>query len=273
VHRNTLAARYNPLGLSYEGRFAYRYRLYDSKKLALNDNFLGIGLCPWLSPVYARFGPYVEFNPLTVLGFWAMVQWVQYFGLLNQVQGFESPAANFSDQALSAGGARKLAASGWEVTIGATLQLKVGPIVIRDQARAVRASLGLRDGDRIYYDQIYDVGVPNEGWFVINEADVLWQGLGDRLTAGLRYSLANPIYEAKHFAPGEPQEADNSTHRLGPLVSYAFRKKDGARIANGSVFLLAQWWLKHRFRTGADTPQGLPLIAVGVQISGDLLRR
>ena len=273
IHRNTFALRYNPLGLFYDGRFAYRYRLYQSDSKALRDNFLGIGVAPTVSPVFLRIGPYVEFNPLSMLGIWAMVQFVQYFGTFNLAQGFPGAQSNFSDTSVKANGANRVATNGYEVTIGANFQAKVSVIILRSQARLVYGSLKLKDGERIYYDQTYDVGAPNQGFMFTNDLDVLFQGLENKLVAGARYTATVPLYDpARHFDPNDPSgTADNSLHRLGPFVGYTFRIEDGAAFNTPTVFILVQWWLKHRFRTGLDTSQALPLMGIGFQMTGDFL--
>ncbi|MEN9798369.1 MAG: hypothetical protein RL653_2065 [Pseudomonadota bacterium] len=271
VHRSTVALRYNPLGLLYDGRFSYRFRLYESSSVALRDNFVGFGLAPTASPAFLKVGPYVEFNPLTVLGLWAAFQRAQYFGTFGLLQGFPSAASDFDDTTLRARADSRLPTSGWELTLGANLQLKAGPLVLRDMARAVYGAYALREGDRVYYDQFYDVGAPNNGWFVVNDVDVLWQGAEGKLLAGARWTWTQPLYGPEHFDPSGPSSADNAMHRVGPFLAYTFRSEDGARWNNPTAFLLLQWWVKHRFRTGADTPQALPLVGVGFQVSGDFL--
>jgi hypothetical protein len=273
VHKNTIALRYNPLGLLYDGRFSYRFRLYQNDSKALRDNFIGVGIAPTASPAFLRIGPFVEFNPLSVFGLWAAVQFVQYFGTFDLLQGFPGAQSNFSDTAIKQNTANRLATNGYEITLGATFQTKVSSLLIRSQARLVNGNLKLRDGDRIYYDQFYDVAVPNRGWFFTNDFDLLYQGLQNRLVAGARYTFTAPFYsQALHFDPSSGvQEADNSMHRVGPFVGYNFKIDDGARFNNPTIFILVQWWLKHRFRTGADTSAALPLMGVGFQFTGDFL--
>ncbi|MFO0594554.1 MAG: hypothetical protein U0228_04600 [Myxococcaceae bacterium] len=270
VHKNTLAVRYNPLGLIYDGRFSYRLRLYENEGRALRDNFIGVGVAPTASPAFVRIGPYVEFNPLTMFGVWAMVQFVQYFGSFDLLQGFPGAQSNFSDASIKLNRDNRLPANGWELTLGATFQAKVGPIVVRSMARLVNGHMKLRDGDRIYYDQFYDVGAPNDGWTFTNDLDVLYQGLENKLIAGARYTATVPLYDpTKHYDPNATeQSADNGLHRLGPLIGYNFKIEDGAKFNNPTVFILVQWWLKHRFRT--ETP-ALPLMGVGFQVTGDFL--
>lgn len=277
VHRNTLALRVNPLGLIYDARFSYRYRLYESESKALRDNFVGVGVAPSLSPAFLRVGPYLEVNPSTVFGVWAALQFSQYFGILNLAQSFDSANARFSDDEISDRGdlpaadpQRGYGTNGYEVLVGANLNLKVWMIVLRSQARAVYGSLKLRSGDAVYYDQFYDVLAPNQGWFVTNDLDVLWQAGDGSFVGGLRYTLTVPFYQARHLRPGEAAP-DNSMHRVGPFLAYTFKSQDGAGFNNPTVFLLAQWWLKHRYRTGQEVHAALPLIGVGFQMTGDLL--
>ncbi|MFZ5444272.1 MAG: hypothetical protein ACOZQL_30020 [Myxococcota bacterium] len=273
VHRNLLALRYNPLGLIYDARFAYRFRLYETESKALRDNFLGIGIAPTITPAFLRVGPYVEFNPLTVLGFWAAMQFVQYFGTFDLLQSFPGAQSNFSDSAIKANSANRQVTNGWDLLIGANLNLKVSFLVIRSQARLVFGNYRLREGDRVYYDQLYDAALPNGGWTFTNDFDLLYQGFENRLVAGARYTMTIPLYDpTRHFDPNATdQTADNGMHRVGPFVGWTFKSEDGARFNNPTVFLLVQWWLKHRFRTGADTPAALPLLGLGFQITGDFL--
>jgi hypothetical protein len=275
VHRNTLAVRYNPLGLLYDGRFMYRLRLYESESKALRDNFVGVGAAITASPAFIRIGPYVEFNPLSILGFWAMFQGVQYFGSFDLLQSFPGAQSTFSDAQIRLNRDQRQVTGGWELTLGANFMAKVSVIVIRSQARLIHANMNLRDGDRVYYDQFYDVLAPNQGWTFTNDLDVLYQGLENRLIAGARYTFTAPLYDPmRHLDPNDPvQNADNSMHRVGPFIGWTFKSEDGAKFNNPTVFLLVQWWLKHRWRTGGDpaTPQGLPLMGVGFQMTGDFL--
>ncbi len=273
VHKNLIALRYNPLGLLYDGRFSYRFRLYATESKVLRDNFIGVGVAPTASPAFVRIGPYVEFNPLTILGFWSALQVVQYFGSFDLLQSFPGAQSDYRDTQIKALTGSRQPTNGWELTIGANFNIKVGPIVVRDFARLIHGNMAIRSGDRVYYDQFYDVLAPNGGWTFTNDADILWQGLENRLVIGARYTLSAPLYDpARHLDPNDPvQTADNSMHRLGPMVGYTFKSEDGAAFNNPTVFLLVQWWMKHRWRTGVDTHPALPLMGLGFQITGDFL--
>ncbi len=271
VHKNTLAFRVNPLGLLYDGRFSYRLRLYESESKVLRDNFIGVGVAPTMSPAFLRIGPYVEFNPTTIFGLWSTVQFVQYFGSFNLLQSFPGAQSDFRDSQISARSDLRQLSNGFEVTIGANLVLKLGPVVLRSLARLVYADLNLREGDRVYYDQFYDTLSPNRGWMLTNDVDLLAQLFDNRLIAGARYTMTFPLYDAaRHLDPTDPvQEVNNSMHRVGPFLGWTFFSEDGAGFNNPTVFLLVQWWAQHRFRT-TELP-ALPLMGVGFQFTGDFV--
>ncbi|MFT3706177.1 MAG: hypothetical protein QM817_00790 [Archangium sp.] len=272
VHRNTLALRYNPLGLLYDGRFMYRLRLYESDSKVLRDNFIGVGVAPTMSPAFLRIGPYAEFSPLSMFNVWAMVQFVQYFGSFDLLQGFTGAQATFSDSAIKANRDNRVATNGWELTLGANFQAKVSYILIRSMARMVNGNMALKPGDTVYYDQFYDVLAPNRGWTFTNDLDLLFQGFENKFIAGARYTMTIPLYDpARHYDPNSTENVDNGMHRVGPFIGYTFRIQDGATFNTPTVFILVQWWLKHRFRTGVDTPTALPLMGIGFQMTGDFL--
>ncbi len=284
VHRNLIALRVNPLGLFWEGRFMYRLRLYESKSLALRDNYLSLGLTPVLSPAFLRVGPYIELAPATVATLWASLTFVQYFGSFDLFQSFPTAGAGlnndntFADSAIRSRGRSgnpaidNYVTNGWELTLGLDLQLKAGPIVGRSRTRFVRGEMRLREGDRVYYDQLYDVAAPNRGWFWTNDVDVLWQGLENRLVVGARATFTVPFYDGRHFEGGETVRQLNALARVGPLVCYSFFSKDGRAINNPTIVLLVQWWVLHRYRTGADVPTALPLIGLAFQLTGDFIK-
>lgn len=278
VHRNTLALRVNPLGLLYEGRFIYRFRLYQSDSPVLRDNFVGIGLSPGASPAFARIGIYAEVAPASVATFWVNYEFVQYFGTFDLFQSFPSARSNFSDPEIAS--RRNLAAgdplrsyrgNGTQLTLGLNLQARLGEsIVVRNNTRVVRPQYNVRQGDTVFYDQFYDVLAPNGGWYLTNDLDA-WYNPKWGLIAGLRYTATAPFYTDSQFAPGELPGGVNQTHRVGPIIGYTFFQRDGAKFNAPTIILMAQWWLRHTYRTGQVSSQAFPLIALGFQFTGDFL--
>ncbi len=278
VYRNALVLRLNPSGLIDDARISYRWRLYRSESVALRDNFIGVGLAPGASPAFGRLGAMVEVQPLTILQLYGIYEWVQYFGTFNFLQSFPSARSEFGDALLAERGAlpagdpaRNYVTNGTQLILGANLQLKLGPIVARPQARRRRPDVKRRQGAPGVYDIFYDVLAPNRGWFLTNDADVLYMPNPSGLVVGLRYTATQPFYGPEHFAPGDPRENLNGTHRVGPLLAYTFFSQDGAAFNSPTVLLLAQWWVSHRYRSGQQVSPFIPMIAVGFTFNGDLL--
>jgi hypothetical protein len=259
VHRSLVALRYNALGLVYDGRLGYRHRLYASDSLALRDNYAGAGLGVTLSPAFVRVGPVVELAPASILTLWSSFQLLSLFGTFDQLQSFPDASVVYDDDSLEAG--EGYSSLGSELTLGADVQLKVGPIALRARNRLLAADLDLTEGDTVYYDQIYDTILPDNKFTFTTDVDVVYVALANRLVAGVRYTATVPFHDGDH---------GKSLQRVGPIVSYSFFVRDGARFNAPAVFLLVQWWLDHPHRKD-DPGQGVPLIGAGFQFSGDLL--
>lgn len=273
-YRSFTAARVNPLGLFELFDTSLRLRLYESDSDALKQNFVGLGVTAGLSPAFGRVGVLAEVQPLTLLRLWGSYELVGYFSSFGLMASFPSATSDFSDTAIREGGERGrpgYATYGGMLTLGATFQVRLGPIAVRDTFRALWSSFALRAGDHVYFDQMYDLQLPNDGWGVVNEADVAWvSDFG--LVIGARYTVATPLNDDAHFLPLEDRAlAQNHVHRLGPLAAYTFERRPGTRFDAPTLILLAQWHLIHRHRTGRDVDVGLPYLALVFQFTGDLL--
>jgi hypothetical protein len=278
-YRSTLAGRYNPIGLFSDNRVSFRRRLYESDNAAFNNNFAALTLFPSLSPAFSRIGFGAEFAPASFLNLWGNMEFTRFFGTFNLMQSFPGATSDYSDTTIGAQG--RLAADdplknygtfGTQLNLGAELQFRVGPIAVRNQFRTVRADYQLRDGDSVFYEQAFDVLVPNRGWYLYNDSDLLFM-TSFGLTAGVRMNVAHAFYGEEHLLAGERLSdiTNGAQTRLGPLVAYTFYEDEGALVDRPTLFFLANWWLNHRFRTGVDTPQALPMIAVALQVQGDFI--
>lgn len=271
-----LAARANPLGLGLISRLSYQVRLFDSAHPALRDNFLGIGVGSTVSPAGARFGFLAEVQPMSILRVSLRYDLLGYAGAFGSLQSFPGVDADHSESALSAGEERgsAYATTGTQLTFGGLLQGKLGPIAVRNAFRLAFVDMDLRDGDRTYYDVTYDVLAPDEGWLVIDDLDLLW--LSDfGLVAGVRWTVTDALYTPRHFATTEVVGAaagrNAPTHRLGPLVAYTFDTEGEPAFRRPTVILLLNWWLRHRYRTGAEVSPAVPFVVLAFTFTGDLL--
>lgn len=281
--RNSTVLRVNPLGLFNDFRGGYRHRIFDrpDNPIVLRNTYWAVAGSLALSPGFVRVGPAVEFAPLAVLNLSAAFERVQWFGTFNFVQSYGSANDHFSDLAIAnravADPSSAEAAGGWMLTLQGILQAKVGDLAIRNTTRGVWNSLSLRDNRPVFYDSFYDVMSPNGGWVVTDDFDLIYQNTEMGFNVGLRLSAVIPLYEAASWGPaGQAQEGlgdrNGPTLRLGPLFSYTFREGRHSFFNAPTVFVLAQWWLTHRYRTGdCDDciPQGLPMIVAGFAFRGD----
>lgn len=295
-YRVTAALRLNPLGLFGEGRFGFRTRLFDTPgaSILLKNTYLAGGISFTTSPAFVRPGIFVEFAPLAILNFQANLEHVWWYGNFQYMQSFPhvigprqatdmgapsqtEGSQSFSDAQINRNRDAGLnyAGRGFHLTLGATLQAKVGDLAIRSNFRGVRYWMNTsgagegRGGDRTQYDIFYDVLAPTNGWLFLNDTDIIYQATDLGFNVGLRLSTAMPLYQAADFAPGQAQEHNNTTMRLGPLVSYTFREQRHRAFNAPTVFMLAQWWLMHPYRTGVETSQGFPMVVLGFAFRGD----
>lgn len=278
VYNSLAIGRVNPIGGVEFLRLTYRKRLYLAQELALRDNYIGGGLSTSITPAYAKLGALVETQPLTVLRLWAQFEIAGYFSTFSMVQSLPDVRGDYSDTELRRRAAlpvgdvdRNYATVGTHGTLGADIVAKFGPIAVRDFVRLTTGRLNLRGLDVAYYDLQDDVLAPNGGFALFNDTDVLYvSDFG--LAAGVRFNVSHPFYDARHLSGDATAENPNGPMtRVGPVIAYTFFSEDGAMFNNPTVLLIANWWLTHRFRTGADSSQLFPYIALGFAFNGDFL--
>ncbi len=112
--------------------------------------------------------------------------------------------------------------------------------------------------------------VPDAGVSTVQETDVLYvTDFG--LAAGLRFSTLYAFYRDSDYEVGEPiEDLNGPSMRLGPAVAYTFFEDPGAAFDKPTLIFLSQWWLQHRYRTGEETSQAVPFIALAFRFEGRL---
>ena len=74
----------------------------------------------------------------------------------------------------------------------------------------MRHDFDLRDGDRVFYDQLFDNLMSDEGWYLQNDLNVVYM-FDFGLSAGLRWTYAHVFYQDDDFtAPTEDPSTDTS---------------------------------------------------------------
>lgn len=266
-------ARLNPLGLISRNDMTYRWRLFDSDSDIAKNNYFGVGALMVVSPAFFRVGPTIEFQPLSIFEVSVAYETFSYFGTFDFAQSFQFVEDDFSDSALDAIGddpeQGAYSTFGTQFTLTSIFRFKVGPIAARNTFRLMQAEFDIREGDQLLYDPVWDLLIPNGGWFMNNDVDLL-VFIGERLKLGARWTFATSFYRDRDFNPGGPGEDINgATNRVGPAMTYTFPSKSKL-FKDPTLVVVANWWVEHRFRTGEDVSTAFPYFIAGLSFSGDL---
>ncbi len=271
-YSNLLVGRLNPLGAKNDLKLHVKRSLFDIDHILLQDTYVGTTLISSLKPTAVYLGLGAELQPLAVLKLSATVEWVRYFTSFDNVMSFPYASAAHGDSNIEKLGkaGENYATRAVYVSLSALLQAKVGPIAVRNDLKATYIHIDLEPGDTVYYEIEWDLLAQDRSWVLFNTTDLLY--LSDfGLIAGVRYALAHAFYDERAFAPGEPRKNPNSpTHRIGPLVGYSFTTK-WQTFEKPTLLLIANWWLKHRYRTGREVSQAMPTIMLAFAFRGALL--
>jgi len=287
--------RLNPLGFETRARIGLQKRLYYSEKAVAKNNFAFVGAFPRLNPASVHAGLGAEIQPLSILNVRAFAQVQQYFGTFGFLQTFASPMANYADSELKnlRDDPARPPQTGrlYQLSVQPLLQLKVGPVAVRALFQFDRWSIaGVRAGSTTAYEPTVDTLLPDRGWTMSTDTDVLYTG-HKGLAIGVRHSYVRPFYQLRHFAaPGEDNtgafdgyEGANAHQRLGLFAAYTFKDLGPSRFNKPTAILIASWYLSHRYRTGtptsplaADTPdsyvsRAMPYLIVGFAFESDFL--
>jgi hypothetical protein len=263
-YTNATFVRVNPLGLVNPTKIGLRTRLSDKTSLLLNDTYAFAGMSTTLTPAWARVGGYAEVQPLSLIRVFADVSAMAAYGTFDQILTWDDPSARFSDQTIADRGSEASPEVGWTATLGATARAKAGPIAVRNTVQMTRIDLALDQDGLFFYDQYWDRLAKDGGWMWLNDLDLL--ALAGPVRAGVRYTASRVLDD-------RPATADSAgtDHRVGPLFAYQFKGvPHSQKINQTTLFVLAQWWADHPYRTGVEQPGALPLIAVGFAFNGDL---
>jgi len=273
---NATQVRINPNAVVNVFRTDLRYRLLEHESDFLNKNYVSLGVTGGITPAWGRVGVQASIQPLSLLKLYVRYSFYGYFGTLNLLASFDSADADFSDTALSERadqpGTENYATIGGELILGSRLRLKIGPIVARNSFRAYYVDYQLQRGDPVYYEITFDILLPNQGWMLTDDTDIVWvSDFG--LAIGARWHYAHSFYADYHYAGGvtPPNPPNNDIHRIGPFFAYTFNPNPGGRLESMTALLLANWYVVHRFRTGLDSPTAFPFIALAFAFEGDLL--
>jgi hypothetical protein len=250
--------RSNPLGLETRARFGWQQRLYASEQQIAANNFGFLGTFAKLNPASAHLAAGGELQPLSMFNLRAFAAVQRYFGTLGFLQSFPSANANYSDATLDDLADTARAASVFHASIQPLLQARVGPVAIRALLQLDYWDLALPSGDVAAYEPTFDTLLPDRGWTLSTDTDVLYVGRPG-LAVGVRHSFVRPLYGREHFTSDADEAAyggANAHHRIGLFGAYTLRDTGPSTFNKPTVILIVSWYLRHRFRTGE--PDALP---------------
>lgn len=266
---NTAYAQLNPRGLHDEIRLTLRNPLSDEPTPLTGSvaAFIGLGFGGGLRPEVG-----VELQPIAPLSLGVSYLPTYYPSFIGAARSYPSPHSEYDSGVFSApreGPSGKQSIFAHQLLLSASLRWKAGWVVGRIAVQATRFWADLPSGDRVFYDPTYDVLVDGQGWAAQNDVDLGVQ-LSPAWIVGVRYTLVLAWYRDAAYVPGEPRNNPNTPMtRLGPALRWAFfAKETGAEC--GSVFLLAQWYVVHRYRTGEAVSGAVPLLGLGFTLTGGL---
>jgi hypothetical protein len=237
--------------------------------LVSRDNFVFVGLATKLSPAFLKIGPSFDLQPLSMLNLRFTVELMKWFGTFSYLQSFATPTADYSDSTISRLKDSAYTPVGAHFTFEPLLQMKIGPVALRNKFSIEYWAMNTRPGDTVFYDPTLDTLVPARGWILTNDLDVVYMNMKKHFVVGLRYSIVHPLYSAGDYLAGEKQESDNGHQRLGPLAAYTFA--DRKRFYKPSLVLIVNWYVDHRWRTGADVNAGIPYLVLAFAFTSDLI--
>lgn len=278
---NLLVGRVNPLGLEDQLRVGVLKRLFVDSAMAMRDNYAGVSLAPRLSPAYVKVGPSFELQPLSMLNLRFTAEVMQWFGTFNTLQSFGSPLDDYSDTTMRANNGAGLSyrPHGVHIFLEPTVQLRVGPVAFRNRLSIEWFHMALRPGDRTFYDISLDTMVENGGFVIANDMDLLYLHRFNRwpttqLAVGARYSVVQPLYSKEAYRPGEdPNVNPNGQHRLGPILALTFFDRGYIHFNKPTLLIIVNWYVQHRWRTGADVSAGAPYAVIGFAFTSDFIPR
>src|SRR5690606_28430674 len=163
------------------------------------------------------------FQPAAVFRLRATYSYVAYFGTFQYFQSFQSPHDDFSETRLDAlaDAEQNYVSTGHQVELEALIQARYKGLVLRSTTVANYNIMKLRGDDDLFYDVRIDALVPNNGWVLFNDTDLVWlqelkKSKRPSVMAGLRTSVVAPFYPDSVYEPGDVIDNPNGPQfRIG----------------------------------------------------------
>jgi hypothetical protein len=268
---NLTAVRVNPLGLTNRFRTGYKMQLSHRPEAIFKESYATIELDTEITPAFGYAGARMEIQPAKIFNFWASYGVVGSFGTFSYTRSFPNTRVQYNDDYLEDTRDQDYSTIGHKAILSGMFQFGLGGVAMRNNVKGHFQGFDLEGDDVTWYDPTLDVLMPNQGWVITNDADLLVITEFD-LIIGLRYTVTHAIYRDEHLARTNVTQMNENTptHRVGPALIYEFFDDGPGTMWNKpSLVLLTQWWAKHRYRT-SENP-ALPYVVLAFVQQGDLM--
>ena len=186
------------------------------------------------------------------------------FSTFSYTRSFENAQADYDDDLLSNTRDQDYTSLGNRAILSGKFQFGLGGVIMRSQTQAWYFGIPLQGDDTVFYEASLDTLVPNKGWTITNDTDLLFWTDWD-LIIGARYTVTSPLYRDEHN-PG--RNINGPMHRVGPFFAYQFFDDGiGTGWNKPTILVLTQWWARHRYRT-TQRP-GVPYLVIAFKQEGD----
>lgn len=209
--RNQVSAAVNNAGLQDTFEVSWRWPTGGSTHPLRTGAHTAIGLVGVVTPSTGRVGAWAQWAPLSVIAVRAGAEPVAYFGTFHSVQTFQVYDAPFDADTRRAGGGRS--AAGLRGYVSPTLQMRVGPLVVRTTADVERWRVNL--AGPLYYEPARDTLLSTRGGTLVNATSIaMYQR--DRSGGGLTGAGVMHHLTEVFDAPA------NRIQRLGAIGTHEF---------------------------------------------------
>ena len=197
---NMLALRYNPLGLQDELFLGYKKKLYNKPEsnLLFGKSYWWTGLVTRASPQFAMIGGFFKTSPIAILELQGSFSRVQALTEAAKMPDYytagtqDAVATTISSRAPTG----NFITNGWQSSLQARLQAKVGHIAVRVTNLFRNFNLNTDEGligDDLFYDQTLDLVTPLQSWVYQNDTDILYANANKPWVLGARYTFARSL--------------------------------------------------------------------------------
>jgi len=199
----------NPTALALTSRLWYRIPLQEQRGVLWDPAKLDLGVRNQLSPAFEEFGAYLYWEPVALFDFSATVAARQTITTFDagfyELSDYDAPYDDLSNSGSDE------SQTGFRFTFAPRLKGAYGPVVAVNEFRVDIFDFGSNvagEGDRYFYEPVYDTVLSFRDTVVAN-------------TAILLYSVTSELRVGGQYYLRHVPDANETNHRLAAMAVYA----------------------------------------------------